>query len=98
MFAIQQTFETLTETLEANARERLALNAGDRTEVHELAQRRHRATTAQLETEARAQWEMIASLALVVQDFGQAVEEAREAATLIRDKLAAGRATVVDAR
>ena len=49
-----------------------------------------------VETEARAQWEMIESLALVVQDFGQAVEEARTAATLIRDKLAAGRATVVD--
>ena len=50
-----------------------------------------------VENEARAQWEMIASLALAVQDFGQAVEEARQAAaTLIRDKLAAGRATVVD--
>ena len=224
MFALQQTFETLTETLEASARERLALNAGDRTEVHELARRRHRATAARLEagaryrtartrlarltgmdhadvagesldvllaqavrqspvlaqararlaateaelavrraefwptlsvevqarteqvsaidifnvgsgltldvplyeggllraqvqtaraavataqweleaeherveTEARAQWEMIASLALAVQDFGQAVEEARAVATLIRDKLAAGRATVVD--
>ena len=235
MFALQQTFETLTETLEASARERLALNAGDRTEVHELARRRHRATAARLEagaryrtartrlarltgtvqaevmaeslavlpaalppsldatlaqavrqspvltqararlaaaeaelavrraefwptlsvevqartgqvsaidifnvgsgltldiplyeggllraqvqtaraavataqwelaaeqerieTEARAQWEMISSLALAVQDFGQAVEEARAAATLIRDKLAAGRATVVD--
>ena len=235
MFALQETFETLTETLEASARERLALNAGDRTEVHELARRRHRTTAARLEagaryrtartrlarltgsdhaevmaeslevlldalppsldatlaqavrqspvlaqararltaaeaelavrraefwptlsvevqartgqvsaidifnvgsgltldvplyeggllraqvqtaqaavatarweleaeqerveTEARAQWEMIASLALAVQDFGQAAEEARTAATLIRDKLAAGRATVVD--
>ena len=235
MFALQQTFETLTETLEASAHERLALNAGDRTEVHELARRRHRATAARLEaganyrtartrlarltgtvqadvageslevllaalppsldatlaqavrqspvlaqararlaaaeaelavrraefwptlsvevqartgqvsaidifnvgsgltldvplyeggllraqvqtaraavataqwelaaeqerveTEARAQWEMIASLALAVQDFGQAVEEAQQVAALIRDKLAAGRATVVD--
>ena len=235
MFALQQTFEELTETLEASARERLMLHAGDRTEVHELARRRHRATAARLEagvryrtartrlarltgteyaavaaesldvllaalppsldttlakavqqspvlaqtrarlgaaeaelavrraefwptlslevqartgqvsaidifnvgsgltldiplyeggllraqvqtaraavatarwelaaeqerveTEARAQWEMIGSLALAVQDFGQAVEEARTAATLIRDKLAAGRATVVD--
>ena len=49
-----------------------------------------------VETEARAQWELIESLALAVQDFGQAVEEARTAATLIRDKLAAGRAAVVD--
>ena len=49
-----------------------------------------------VEIETRAQWEMVASLALAVQDFGQAVEEARAAATLIRDKLAAGRATVVD--
>ena len=235
LFALQQTFEELTATLEASARERLALNAGDRTEVHELARRRHRATAERLEagaryrtartrlarltgtdpaavaaesldvllaampmsldatlvravqqspilaqtqarlaaaeaeltvrraefwptlslevqartgqvsaidifnvgsgltldiplykggllraqvqtaraavaaarweltaeqerveTEARAQWEMIGSLALAVQDFGQAVEEARTAATLIRDKLAAGRATVVD--
>ena len=235
LFALQQTFEELTATLEASARERLALNAGDRTEVHELARRRHRATAARLEagaryrtartrlarltgteyaevaaesldvllaampmnldatlakavqqspvlaqararlaaaeaelavrraefwptlslevqartgqvsaidifnvgsgltldvplyeggllraqvqtaqaavatarwelaaeqerveTEAQAQWEMIESLALAVQDFGQAVEEARTAATLIRDKLAAGRATVVD--
>ena len=235
LFARQQTFEELTATLEASTRERLALNAGDRTEVHELARRRHRATAARLEagaryrtartrlarltgtvqvevaaeslevllaalppsldatlakavqqspvlaqararlvaaeaelavrraefwptlslevqartgqvsaidifnvgsgltldiplyeggllraqvqtaraavatarwelaaeqerveTKARAQWEMIASLALAVQDFGQAVEEARTAATLIRDKLAAGRATVVD--
>ena len=235
MFALQQTFEELTATLEASARERLALNAGDRTEVHELARRRHRAMAARLEagaryrtartrlarltgtdhaavagesldvllaalppsldatlaqavrqspvlaqararlataeaelavrraefwptlgvevqartgqvsaidifnvgsgltldmplyeggllraqvqtaraalatarweleaeqerveTEARAQWEMVESLALAVQDFGWAVEEARAAATLIRDKLAAGRATVVD--
>ena len=235
MFALQQTFETLTETLEASARERLALNAGDRTEVHELARRRHRATAARLEagaryrtartrlvrltgsdpadvageslavllaalppsldatlaqavrqspvltqararlaaaeaelavrraefwptlsvevqartgqvsaidifnvgsgltldvplyeggllraqvqtaraavataqwelaaeqerveTEARAQWEMIASLALAVQDFGQAVEEAQQAAALSRAKVDAGRATVVD--
>ncbi len=149
MFALQETFEELTATLEASTRERLALNAGDRTEVHELARRRHRATAARLEAgaryrtartrlarltgtdhadvageslefllaalppslaatlakavrqspvlaQARAQWEMIASLALAVQDFGQAVEEARTAATLIRDKLAAGRATVVD--
>ena len=49
-----------------------------------------------VETGARAQWGMIASPALVVQDFEQAVEEARTAATLIRDKLAAGQATVVD--
>ena len=49
-----------------------------------------------VETEAQAQWELIASLAVAVQDFGQAAEEARTAATLIRDKLAAGRATVVD--
>ena len=235
MFALQQTFEELTAALEASARERLALNAGERTEVHELARRRHRATAARLEagaryrtartrlarltgtvqaevaaeslevlpaalppsldatlaqavrqspvlaqararlaaaeaelavrraefwptlsvevqartgqvsaidifnvgsgltldiplyeggllraqvqtaraavataqwelaaeqerieTEARAQWEMISSLALAVQDFGQAVEEARQAASLTRDKLAAGRATVVD--
>ena len=235
LFALQQTFEELTAALEASARARLALNAGDRTEVHELARRRHRATAErleagaryrtaqtrlarltgiehaavaaesldvllavmpmsldatlakvvqqspvlaqararlaaaeaelavrraefwptlslevqartgqvsaidifnvgsgltldvplyeggllraqvqtaraavatarwelaaeqeQVETEARAQWEMIASLALAVQDFGQAVEEARTAATLIRAKLAAGRATVVD--
>ena len=235
LFALQQTFETLTETLEASARERLALNAGDRTEVHELARRRHRATAERLEagaryrmartrlahltgtehaavaaeslevllaalppsldatlakavqqspvlaqararlgaaeaelavrraefwptlslevqartgqvsaidifnvgsgltldvplyeggllraqvqtaraavatarwelaaeqerveTEARAQWELIASLALAVQDFGQAVEEARIATTLTRAKVDAGRATVVD--
>ena len=235
MFALQQTFEELTATLEASARARLALHAGDRTEVHELARRRHRATAARLEagaryrtaqtrlarftgsdhvvvaaesldvllaamppgldatlvrtvqqspvlaqararlaaaeaelavrqaefwptlslevqartgqvsainifnvgsgltldvplyeggllraqvqtarvavatarwelaaeqerveTEARTQWEMIASLALAVQDFGQAVEEARTAAALTRAKVDAGRATVVD--
>ena len=127
LFALQQTFEELTETLAASARERLMLNAGDRTEVHELARRRHRATAERLEagaryrtartrlarltgtehaavaaeqerveTEAQTQWEMIASLALAVQDFGQAVAEAQTSATLIRDKLAAGRATVVD--
>ena len=235
LFARQQSFEELTATLEASARERLALQAGDRTEVHELARRRHRATAARLEagsryrtagtrlarltgadhaavaaesleilrtalppsldatlvravqqspilaqararlaaaeaelavrraefwptlslevqartgqvsaidifnvgsgltldvplyeggllraqvqtaraavatarweleaeherveTETQAQWEMIESLALAVQDFGQAVGEAQTAATLIRDKLAAGRATVVD--
>ena len=92
MFALQQTFETL----EASARDHRALNAGDRTEVYELARRRHRATAARLETEARVQWKLISSLALAVQDFGQAVEEAPAAAVLIRDKLTAGRATVVD--
>ena len=235
LFTRQQTFEELTATLEAGARERLTLNAGDRTEVHELARRRHRATAARLEagaryrtartrlarltgtehaevaaesldvllaalppsldatlakavqqspilaqararlaaaeaelavrraefwptlslevqartgqvsaidifnvgsgltldvplyeggllraqvqtaraavatarwelaaeqerveTEARTQWEMIASLALAVQDLGQAVEEARTAAALTRAKVDAGRATVVD--
>ena len=133
MFALQQTFETLTETLEASARERLALNAGDRTEVHELAWRRHRVMAARLEAGARYRTartqlacltgtdhadvasesldvllaallpSLDATLAqavrqspVLMQDFGQAVEEARAAATLIRDKLAAGRATVVD--
>ena len=53
LYALQQTFEELTAALEASARERLALNAGDRTEVHELARRRHRATAARLEAGAR---------------------------------------------
>ena len=48
-----------------------------------------------VETEVQAQWEMIARLALAVQDFGQAVEEAQTAARLIGDKLATGRTTVV---
>ena len=48
-----------------------------------------------VETETQAQWELIASQALAVQDFTQAVGEAQAAAGLIRDKLAAGRATVV---
>ena len=48
-----------------------------------------------VETETRAQWEMIASQVLAVEDFTQAVGEAQAAAGLIRDKLAAGRATVV---
>ena len=56
----------------------------------ELAAERER-----VETETRAQWEMIASQALAVEDFRQAVGEAHAAAGLIRDKLAAGRATVV---
>ena len=53
MFALQQTFAELTAALEASARTRLTLKAGERTEVHELARRRHRATAARVEAGAR---------------------------------------------
>ena len=53
LFALQQTFAELTAALEASARTRLTLHAGDRTEVHELARRRHRATAARVEAGAR---------------------------------------------
>ena len=56
----------------------------------ELAAERER-----VETETRAQWEMIESSVLAVEDFRQAVGEAHAAAGLIRDKLAANRVTVV---
>ena len=48
-----------------------------------------------VETETRAQWEMIESSALAVEDFTQAVNEAQKAAALTRTKLAAGGTTVV---
>ena len=53
LFALQQTFAELTAALEASARTRLTLHAGERTEVHELARRRHRATAARVEAGAR---------------------------------------------